>query len=107
MKRQGNYIYNTMEVPSESELLSVNEAVTVLSCIPLKIEQEHSFKQQKCWKQSLVNLFETAHKSSAGLAADVLVTTPFPLMIAGTSTGSVNVFDSHNHGPFSGALNES
>ena len=60
-----------MEVPSESDLLSVNEAVTVLSCIPLKIEQEHSFKQQKRREQLVVNLFEAAHKSSAGLAADV------------------------------------
>ena len=55
----------------------MNEAVTGLSCIPLKIKLEHSFKQQKGWKQLVDNLFEAAHKSSAELAAGVLVTTQF------------------------------
>ena len=100
--RQGNYIYDTME--GMSDLLSVNQAVTALSSIPVKIQQEYFFNQQKGWKQLVVNLFEVAQKSSDGLAAGVLITTPFSVMIASTSTGSVYIFDSHSHGPFRGAL---
>ena len=51
----------------------------------------------------VVSMIQASEKSSAGVAAGVLVTSPYAVMVAAISTGCLYVFDSHSHSRY-GAL---
>ena len=93
--RQGNYIYDSAQLRG---LLSVDQALTSLSHVPVRVQCELFLTAEKGWNHFIVSSIQAAETSSVGLAAGVLVTSPYAVMVAASSTGCLYVFDSHSHG---------
>ena len=92
--RQGNYIYDNCGMKG---LLSIDQGLSVLSKVPIKLQKEIFLVNEDFqWKRLVLALFEAAEESPDGLAAGVLVSSPYTIMIGATSERQIYVVDSHS-----------
>ena len=85
-------------------LLSIDQGLSVLSKVPIKLQKEIFLVNEDFqWKRLVLALFEAAEESPDGLAAGVLVSSPYTIMIGATSERQIYVVDSHSHSHY-GAL---
>ena len=90
----------------QSGLLGIEEALKLVTddgC-DLHIKTELFLCGMVGWEK-LLSLFELEAKSAeSGIAVGVLISIPYPILLAATACGSVIVFDSHAHTHQFGAL---
>ena len=99
--RQGNHIYDSCRLKG---LLSVEQNLSALCKVPIELRKFFFTSLDSGWHQLVVERLQAAHQSLDGLAAGVLITSPYSIMLGCSSAGSVYVLDSHSHGSDHGAL---
>ena len=70
--RQGNYMYVSAQLCG---LLSVDQALTCLSHVPIGVQREFFLTAERGWNHFVISLIQASEKS-AGVDAGVLVTSP-------------------------------
>ena len=87
--RQGNYIYDSAQLCG---LLSVDQALTSLSQVPIRVQRELFLTAEKGWNHFIVSSIQAAETSSVGLAAGVFI---FPKFLADDRVPSRNFQKKH------------
>ena len=97
--KDGNQLYYSLDLPSESPNLEVREVVHLLPGLNLRIQEDLGFFSVEELQQKFTSLFQLKHR-----AVGVLIVPPDKAIVLFFEADLMWVMDSHNHGQNGGIV---